>query len=316
MRAPNLFSLMLDRLLYGLVRGVLALMRLLPLRALALLGQAGGLLAWALDRRHRRVAIENLTAAFGEELSPREIRALARLNFRRIGEAYACAARTALMSDAAVRRVLEVTHPERLHPGDPRLPPNRILAVGHFGNFEIYARWAQWVPPFKFATTYRALNQPALDRVLQELRQRSGCLYFERRTQMRALQRIMKGQPLMLGFLADQHAGQRGLRLPFFGRECSTNPSPAVFALRYQCPLHVCICYRVGLARWRIENSEPIPTHDADGPRSVADIMRDVNRAYEEAIRRDPANWFWVHRRWKGGGRPVESKSSPTPPTA
>jgi len=27
--------------------------------------------------------------------------------------------------------------------------------------------------------------------------------------------------------------------------------------------------------------------------------MRDVNRALEAAVRRDPANWFWVHRRWK-----------------
>jgi lauroyl/myristoyl acyltransferase len=27
--------------------------------------------------------------------------------------------------------------------------------------------------------------------------------------------------------------------------------------------------------------------------------MRDVNRAFEAAVRRDPANWFWVHRRWK-----------------
>jgi Kdo2-lipid IVA lauroyltransferase/acyltransferase len=27
--------------------------------------------------------------------------------------------------------------------------------------------------------------------------------------------------------------------------------------------------------------------------------MRDVNAALERAVRRDPANWFWVHRRWK-----------------
>ena len=33
--------------------------------------------------------------------------------------------------------------------------------------------------------------------------------------------------------------------------------------------------------------------------------MRDVNRAFEIAVRRDPANWFWVHRRWK----PIETES-------
>jgi lauroyl/myristoyl acyltransferase len=35
--------------------------------------------------------------------------------------------------------------------------------------------------------------------------------------------------------------------------------------------------------------------------------MRDVNREFEQAIRRDPANWFWVHRRWK----PPEPKTRP-----
>jgi KDO2-lipid IV(A) lauroyltransferase len=27
--------------------------------------------------------------------------------------------------------------------------------------------------------------------------------------------------------------------------------------------------------------------------------MSEVNRAFEAAVRRDPANWFWVHKRWK-----------------
>jgi KDO2-lipid IV(A) lauroyltransferase len=31
----------------------------------------------------------------------------------------------------------------------------------------------------------------------------------------------------------------------------------------------------------------------------VRDITADINRAFEAAIRRDPANWFWVHDRWK-----------------
>jgi hypothetical protein len=29
--------------------------------------------------------------------------------------------------------------------------------------------------------------------------------------------------------------------------------------------------------------------------------MLEINRAFEVAIRHDPANWFWVHKRWKPG---------------
>jgi len=89
--------------------------------------------------------------------------------------------------------------------------------------------------------------------------------------------------------------------LPFLGRLCSTTAAPAVFALRYGCPLFTAVCYRVALARWHIEVGDPIPTHENGQPRAVADIMLEVNRTFEVAVRRDPANWFWVHRRWKPG---------------
>jgi KDO2-lipid IV(A) lauroyltransferase len=72
-----------------------------------------------------------------------------------------------------------------------------------------------------------------------------------------------------------------------------------VFALRYRCPLHTGICYRVGLARWRIEAGEEIPTRENGQPLPTLRIMGAVNRAFEIAVRRDPANWFWVHDRWK-----------------
>jgi KDO2-lipid IV(A) lauroyltransferase len=74
-----------------------------------------------------------------------------------------------------------------------------------------------------------------------------------------------------------------------------------VYSLRYHCALYTGVCYRVGLAQWRIEEGARIPTHDNGRPRTTADIMVDVNRAFELAVRRDPANWFWVHNRWKAG---------------
>ena len=74
-----------------------------------------------------------------------------------------------------------------------------------------------------------------------------------------------------------------------------------MLALRYQCELFTGFCYRIAPAKWRIELGEKIPTHENNHPRPSVEIMGDVNRAFETAVRRDPANWFWVHRRWKAG---------------
>ena len=123
----------------------------------------------------------------------------------------------------------------------------------------------------------------------------------------------MSGTGLLLGLLADQRA-RGGVRLPFLGHECSTSTAPAIFALRYHCPLHTAICYRVALARWRIEIGSEIPTRVNGAARPIAEIMLDVNRAFEAAVRRDPANWFWVHDRWKPPKPTVRSPESTVEP--
>ena len=58
-------------------------------------------------------------------------------------------------------------------------------------------------------------------------------------------------------------------------------------------------CQRTALARWRIELGDEIPVRHNGRDRSTADITADINAALEAAIHRDPANWFWVHNRWK-----------------
>jgi lauroyl/myristoyl acyltransferase len=284
--------------LYYMARALVACFQALPLTWVARVGRFCGGLGYWVDGRHRRVALSNLTMCFGREKPPAEIQALARENFRRIGENFACAVKTAVMNFDELRPHVEFVGDARLiSPPAEGQPQGVVAAIGHFGNFELYARFGQFAPAYKCATTYRGLRQPSLNRLFQELRERSGCLYFERRFDAPALKAFMNQPGVILGLLADQSGG--AVRGPFLGHDCSTTASPAVFALRYRCALIMGLCYRVGLARWRIEAGPEIPTHKDGQPRPTADITRDVNRAFEIAVRRDPANWFWVHNRWK-----------------
>jgi lauroyl/myristoyl acyltransferase len=288
----------MDTLIYLFARGMVVFLQALPLVWVAQLGRAGGALAFWLDGRHRKVALKNLTMCFGTEKSAEEIRAIAKENFRRIGENYCGAVKTAAMSPWEMLPYFDLILAKSILPHEANAgPQSRIVALGHFGNFELYARFGQFVPIFKCATTYRALKQPALNRVMVSLRQSSDCRFFERRKDGAALKAAMNDTGLLLGLLADQSS--KGVRLPFLGHECDTSTAPAVFALRYNCPLHTAICYRVGLAKWRIDVGDEIPTRENGEARSIAAIMGDVNRAFETAVRHDPANWFWVHRRWK-----------------
>ena len=104
---------MIDWLLTFLLRCVIAGLQALPLALVARLGRAGGAVAFVLDRRHRAVAVCNLAAAFPEKTVD-EVHALAQENFRRIGENFACAAKTASFTAEQVRGVLELSGAEKL----------------------------------------------------------------------------------------------------------------------------------------------------------------------------------------------------------
>lgn len=292
----------MDRALYYFGLVIVALIQAMPLLWVARLGRFGGGVVFWLDGRHRRVALHNLTLCFQAVKSPKEIRALAQENFRRIGETYCCAIKTAGMSELELRKIFEVSGIAPFDPAIVKRPEqNCLYATGHFGNFELFARISTFVPGYQCAATYRAFRQPSLDRILRALRTGtgSGCLMFERRTDADGLKKVMSEGGMLLILFSDQSVKDNGLELPFFGRPCSASRAPAVMAARYNCSLYVPICYRTAMGRWRIEVGEPIPTHANGIRRSTEEITRDVNSALEIAVRRDPANWFWVHNRWK-----------------
>ncbi len=293
------------------VRSLVACIQLLPLDLAARLGRFAGGLAWFLDRRHRSATVDNLAHALGSRFNPRELHGIARENFRRLGENYVSAIKTASMSESALQSRVEVVGLEGIVP-----PPGQSLvaAIGHFGNFEIFARLTSRLAGHRLGTTYKALRPPQLDSVLQGLRRRSGVLFFERTRGAGALRSALQQGNLLLAILSDQHAGERGLWIPFFGHPCSTSAAPAVYAIRFRTPLTVAICYRTRLAHWRIEVGPLIPTVHPDGsPRSPEEIMIEINQLFEAAILRDPANWFWVHRRWKKPSARQLARTEPIP---
>jgi len=76
--------------------------------------------------------------------------------------------------------------------------------------------------------------------------------------------------------------------------------------------LYTGFCYRIAPGRWRLVAGERIPTRENGHARSTAQIMLEVNQAFEAAVRRDPSNWFWVHKRWKHSKPRLVPRTSPT----
>jgi KDO2-lipid IV(A) lauroyltransferase len=101
----------------------------------------------------------------------------------------------------------------------------------------------------------------------------------------------------MLGMLIDQHMGH-GAPLTFFGKTALTALSAADLALKYDALLVPTYGIRGpdGLS-FTIVVEAPIP---AGTPEAMTQALND---SLEALVRRHMDQWFWIHRRWKGGQR-------------
>lgn len=173
-----------------------------------------------------------------------------------------------------------------------------VFISGHFSSFEIMAAVIVHAG-ITCQITYRATNNPYVDKRILESRWRYGVRLFAPKGTEGArglLRALSRGESVAL--MNDQKFNG-GVAAPLFGVMAHTAPGPSNFALRYGIPLQPMSVQRTAKARFRVVIHEPIWLEDT-GHRE-ADIeagVRRVNAFIEDRVRERPGEWFWVHKRW------------------
>ena len=282
------------RLAEAVVRVVAASPR--PVRA-ATAWVLGGLTYLCLGSR-RRVAEANIAAAF-PDMRPGAVRSLARHSIRNMifnaTELLYCQA----LTPEQVRARVTVEGLERL---EEALAEGRglIALTGHVGPFTLIAAALAFLGhPCSYV--YRYMNARAPNLVLERMCREWGVGLISalprRRAAFACLAALRRGEIICI--LGDQHAND-GIPVPFFGREALTAPGAAVLAERTGAPILPMFIRATGRSSyvvdvgWRVS---PDPTAARD--ERIRSIVAGATRAVEEAVRRDPAQWFWLHRRWR-----------------
>ncbi|MFM8765106.1 MAG: lipopolysaccharide heptosyltransferase II [Spartobacteria bacterium] len=284
---------MADRLVYILALAALGFIRLLPLSVCFVLGQAVGALLWLILPGYRRLARENLTVAFGREMSPAAIRELTFKHFTTLGANVASAIKIPTLSQKEIERIAHIENLDAIRKNIAKDRPV-LLAINHIGNWELYAQLVFQVPEAHFGTVYQALHNKLVDDLVNRDRRRLGVQTFDRKAGFQGALALLR-EPGILGVLVDQHAGHSGVWTPFFNRLCSTSPLSATLAIRTNAAVIPAAIYTTGFARWRVVLSPEVPW-SANNPEQLTLY---INKALEKQIRVSPADWFWVHNRWK-----------------
>ena len=283
----------MDYAVYLLALALLAVLGRLPLPLVFRLGGLLGLAAWAVLPGYRRLARRNLQIAFGDRTSDREIRRLVREHFWTLGANLLSVPRLARMPEAAVQSHVQLEGFPGLRAALDR-KKGVVMAINHIGNWELYAQLIGRVRDVPVGAIFQSQRNKYLNRLIDRDRRRLGLETFDRRKgYFGGVDLVKRGG--ILAILVDQHAGERGLWTPLFGRLASTSTLASIIADGAQAPIVSVAIHTVGIARWRCVIEPPIEP----GGKSVEELTFEINRNLEREIAASQADWFWLHDRWK-----------------
>jgi len=104
----------------------------------------------------------------------------------------------------------------------------------------------------------------------------------------------------VVGFIADQNAGPKGIFVDFFGRKASAYKSIGLLAMQYEVPVVIGYARRQGPFQFSIGVQDVISPADWEKEQDpLRYVTQRYTKAIEDFVRADPAQYLWVHRRWK-----------------
>jgi len=277
-----------EALAYDLITG---LMRILPFSFVSGLGAFIVKMIGPMTSKHH-IAETGLRLAFPDK-SEADIKILMKAQWDNLGRTFAefpLTHRLRPFETGSRVSVKGLTHYETNQPA--------IIVTGHFANWEVMATvLTQLDHPVRI--TYRKINNPLIDARVRKQREAYGTKYLVKKSGhaggRELFEALKSGESVAL--LNDQKFNT-GVEVPFFGEPAMTAQGAVRLALKTGRPLLPMAVTRQK-SKFTVTFYPPIDLQKSgDRTRDVRSGVLQINAFVETRIRENPAQWFWVHRRW------------------
>jgi Kdo2-lipid IVA lauroyltransferase/acyltransferase len=277
-----------------IVLSLLWLLHWLPLAWLALLGRGLGLLLHATASSRRAVARRNLELCL-PELPEAERHALVREHFQWLGRSLLERGLLFYASPARLKRLIHVE-------GDVTLAERSerpvMWLVPHFMGLDVAGVSVLLFQSRKGASIYQEQSNKVMDAAMRRGRLRLGnAEIFPRSDSAKPLLRAIRRGDAFFN-LPDMDFGERDAAfVPFFGVPAATLLAPSRMARAMNMVVQPVLAHMLPGGQGYRVNFMPawqgFPSDDA-----LADTLR-MNQWIESQIREQPAQYLWVHKRFK-----------------
>lgn len=185
-----------------------------------------------------------------------------------------------------------------------------VLCVsGHCGNWELISLSFKKHLGQSVWAIVRTQNNPYLNAIVEKMRMGYGNRVIYTKSALKQMLGVIKNNGV-IGMLTDQAAGeQNGILVDFLGRKAWALKAPVVIAHKTGVPVVPVLGYREDDRHVLVF----LPEYTLCGDRTEVGVAQDIqalSRYLEEFVCAHPADWYWVHRRWKRAGQNSSGSSA------
>lgn len=272
---------------------------LLPYRVSLRFGEFLGKLLFFFWGSRRRIAVENLRAAVSRgaisiDARPEEV---IRQNFRNLGKSFVEVLKIYYGLGESIIQGVEISGAEYLQKARER-GKGVIFVTGHCGNWELNALvFSRRLARINIVA--RPLNNPYINKLVESTRKRYGnSVIYKKGALKKILSCLRKGE--IVGILMDQSVVEsEGVVTEFLGKKDFTTRMPAMIARKTGSPVIPAFIRRTSNGHLIELHKALEPDISADGEAALLSDTVRFSSYIEDYIRQNPAEWLWIHRRWK-----------------
>ncbi|MDI1353010.1 MAG: lysophospholipid acyltransferase family protein [bacterium] len=263
-----------------------------------------GRMMYHLIRYRRQLILANIHQVFADRLNEKQRRYLAKAYYSHLATSIKEALQLRFMSEDTLRAKVEVIGHEKLLAVVAEQKGVLVL-TGHFGNWEFaplggVLNFKEFKGQFHFIR--RTLRFKALEKMMFKNYYRAGLHVIPKKNSLDRVCMALEINHAVI-FVLDQHASlvnRDGIAVEFFGKKAGTYRSLATLSRHTGVPVVPAAGYRLPNGKHVLEFFDPIPWQDhGTTQESLYYNTLAYNKALESIILENPAQWNWMHKRWK-----------------
>lgn len=277
----------------------LFIIKFLPRRCVYSFAETMASIGFIVARKHRTIALESLSIAFGSNKTEREIKQIAKDCFTYLAKS-AIELFFLMERPALLRKRVTIIGKHNL---DAALSKGKgvILVSAHFGNFPLMLG-KFCLEGYKTGAIMRHMRDTRVEKTFVKKRAKFSLKTIYSQPRKECVEETIKSlRNNELVFIPlDQNFGTAGVFVDFFGKKAATATGPIILAQRTGASLLPCFMVRQQDDTHTII-CEPALELQAgkSAPDTIKTYVQKLTNIIEVYIRKYPAEWGWIHRRWK-----------------